>query len=120
MKKDYDKLFDEIVIEITEKGSSAIAAMKGRMSTQKFYELLEDENKAKRYARACEIRAEQMANDTLVIADNKTDDVNRDRLRVDTRKWLLSKLQPKKYGDKIEHEHTGSITLIFDKEDEQL
>ena len=28
--------------------------------------------------------------------------VNRSRLRVDTRKWLLSKLIPKKYGDKID------------------
>jgi hypothetical protein len=27
--------------------------------------------------------------------------VNRSRLRVDTRKWLLSKLAPRKYGDKL-------------------
>jgi hypothetical protein len=28
--------------------------------------------------------------------------VQKQRLRVDTRKWLLSKLAPKKYGDKLE------------------
>ena len=28
--------------------------------------------------------------------------IQRSRLRVDARKWLLSKLAPKKYGDKIE------------------
>ena len=28
--------------------------------------------------------------------------INRSRLRVDTEKWLLSKLLPKKYGDRIE------------------
>jgi len=27
---------------------------------------------------------------------------NRSRLRVDSRKWLASKLNPKKYGDKLE------------------
>lgn len=29
------------------------------------------------------------------------------RLRVESRKWLLSKLAPKKYGEKIVQEHTG-------------
>ena len=28
--------------------------------------------------------------------------VNRDRLRVDSRKWLLSKMNPKKFGEKID------------------
>jgi hypothetical protein len=28
--------------------------------------------------------------------------INRSRLRVDTRKWLLSKLDARKYGDKLE------------------
>jgi len=28
--------------------------------------------------------------------------INRSRLRVDSRKWLLSKMAPKKYGDRIE------------------
>ena len=29
--------------------------------------------------------------------------VQRNRLRVDTRKWVMSKLAPKKYGEKLEH-----------------
>jgi len=33
--------------------------------------------------------------------------VARSRLRVDTRKWVLSKMLPKIYGEKIAHEHTG-------------
>lgn len=40
-----------------------------------------------------------------------TDHINRSRLRVDTRKWLLSKLAAKKYGDKTQHEHSGTVTL---------
>lgn len=34
--------------------------------------------------------------------------VARNRLRVDARKWLASKLAPKKYGDKVLNEVTGA------------
>lgn len=37
--------------------------------------------------------------------------VARNRLRVDARKWVASKLKPKKYGDRTQHEHTGKMTL---------
>jgi len=30
------------------------------------------------------------------------------RLRVETRKWISSKLKPKKYGDKVEQTHVGA------------
>lgn len=33
--------------------------------------------------------------------------VTRSRLRVDSRKWLLSKLKPERYGDKVEHTGAG-------------
>jgi hypothetical protein len=33
------------------------------------------------------------------------------RLENGTRKWLASKLKPKKYGDKITTEHTGTVGL---------
>ncbi len=69
------------------------------------------------YAKAKEIQAELMAEEILEIADDGindtyTDDegqervnadvIQRSRLRVDSRKWLLSKLMPKKYGEKLE------------------
>lgn len=105
--KDYDTLFTTVLIEIAEQGKSAISALKGKMSTQKFFELLEDEDRAKRYARACEMRAEVIANEIIDISDNAggvVDNaiVQRDRLRVDSRKWILAKLHPKKYGEKID------------------
>ena len=34
--------------------------------------------------------------------------VAKQRLQVDTRKWLLSKLAPKKYGDKVQNVITGA------------
>lgn len=35
------------------------------------------------------------------------ENIQRSRLRVDTRKWLLSKMLPKLYGDKVSLEHSG-------------
>lgn len=37
--------------------------------------------------------------------------IQRSRLRVDTRKWLMSKLAPKKYGDKLGLEHSGEVNV---------
>jgi hypothetical protein len=34
--------------------------------------------------------------------------IGRSRLRVDARKWLASKLKPKKYGEKLSTELTGA------------
>lgn len=82
------------------------------------------------YARAKDTQAEHMAEELLEIADDGTNDwmernagngqtitvpdqehINRSRLRVDTRKWLMSKMAPKKYGDKTAVEHSGNLTL---------
>lgn len=68
----------------------------------------------KEYENACKERSEAHAEEILDIADDSAEDkdadgkvrndtVQRARLRVDTRKWLMSKLVPKKYGDKIQH-----------------
>jgi hypothetical protein len=71
------------------------------------------------YAKAKEAGIEVLADELIDIADNATNDymerngeeaegyrlngenVQRSRLRVDTRKWVLSKLAPKKYGDHL-------------------
>jgi hypothetical protein len=54
-----------------------------------------------KYARAREAQMDAMAEEILTIADKgKPDEANWLKLRVDTRKWLMSKLAPKKYGDR--------------------
>jgi len=35
------------------------------------------------------------------------ENIQRSRVRIDTRKWLASKLKPKKYGDKVDLTHGG-------------
>ncbi len=123
MKKDYDKLFDQIITEISDNGSSLLKALEGKMSSSTFYEMLKDDFKSKTYARACETRADRIADEIIAISDSTENKdnviVQRDRLRVDSRKWLLAKLQPKKYGDKLDIEHSGNVILHFDKDDEQ-
>jgi hypothetical protein len=76
---------------------------------------------AEQYARAREAQADAFADDMQDIADTppamtadgKIDagDVADKRLRIDTRKWIASKLKPKKYGDKIEQEIKGDMSL---------
>lgn len=79
--------------------------------------LLADENFQRNYARACEDRADKIAEEILDICDATSNDIikdafgnevvnhnviQRDKLRVDARKWLLSKMAPKKYGEKLD------------------
>lgn len=61
---------------------------------------------AAKYARA---RAMQMeAHEQRILdAAYEDDDPNRSRLKIDAHKWLMSKLLPKKYGDKQQVELTG-------------
>jgi len=77
------------------------------------------------YTRAKAESADALTDEMLDIADDGNNDwmttnsdeegglnyqingehIQRSRLRIETRKWLASKLKPKKYGDKITTEH---------------
>ncbi|EKH3265651.1 DNA-binding protein [Escherichia coli] len=64
------------------------------------------------YARAKEIGFEVLADEILDIADsaNNTDkdQCRRHQLMIETRKWLLAKLQPRKYGERVTQEIVGN------------
>lgn len=68
------------------------------------------------YARAREVQAETLADEIVSIADDSEEDSKvktaRDRLRVDSRKWVASKLLPKKYGDKLDLNHGAQDSLM--------
>lgn len=84
---------------------------------------------AAQYARAREVGLDALADELMEIADtpvigSKTkideegnsevtqgDMIEHRRLQVDARKWYLSKLAPKKYGDKLALEHSGAVTI---------
>lgn len=91
------------------------------------------------YANARRIQAESLADEIFDIADDGTNDwvekqddnggtgdsilnhehMQRSRLRVDTRKWYLSKVLPKVYGDKQQVEHSGGVTVDDSVSDEE-
>lgn len=83
----------------------------------------------KQYTRAKEIQAEVMSEELLEIADDAQNDymirrqeggdlddnhgwvtngeaIQRSRLRIESRKWLMGKMKPKKYGEKQTIDHT--------------
>jgi hypothetical protein len=77
---------------------------------------------AGQYALAREALLEHWAEEVVTVADDDPAQVvdqngiarydsaavQHQRLRVDSRKWVLSKLKPKEYGDKVTQEHTGA------------
>lgn len=76
------------------------------------------------YAHACKMRAENIFEDVLDIVDTRDRDtyidkdgklqvdhavIQRDKLRYDARRWMVGKMEPDKYGDKIIQQHAGEI-----------
>ena len=114
-----EELFSKVLDLIAEKGLPVYKALKEcGTSFNPFSEwLTEKKENNERYARACEIRAEYLESQMIDIADDSSNDIKvdnngqeiinseniqRSKLRVETRKWLMGKLKPKKYGDKID------------------
>lgn len=95
--------------------------------------LLDEEKKKfwEQYEKSRNVQAEIMFEELLEIADDGTNDwmekerdgntsyfingeaVSRSRLRVDTRKWFLSKVLPKKFGEKIDVTSDGKPLPIL-------
>lgn len=89
--------------------------------TRVFKEAMPDPDFAQQYARATAVRAEQLFDEIFEISDDASNDymertgkdgeslgwvengevINRSRLRIDTRKWALARMNPRKYGEKL-------------------
>jgi hypothetical protein len=84
---------------------------------------------AAQYARARNLLIDYWSDEIVEIADDSADDtievrgrlvtnhevVNRSRLRIDTRKWLLSKLKPERYGEQIKVDQTSTFKTVTDE-----
>ena len=77
----------------------------------------EDKKLAENYARAMQLRQDALFDEIIEIADSQENDVSidadgnaiinhnivqRNKLQIDARKWSLAKMNPRKYGDKID------------------
>ncbi len=86
----------------------------------------DDPGLSRAIARAREIGFDRIAMDALEIADNAAQDtiltdrggavpniewIARSRLRVDTRLKLLAKWDPKRYGERVDLNHSGSVDI---------
>jgi hypothetical protein len=89
---------------------------------------------ADQYARACAVRADEIFDEIFDIADDASNDwmerkdddgaligwrengesVRRSAIRIDARKWALARMEPKKYGDKLAMEHSGSMVITHE------
>jgi len=108
--------------------------------TTLFRWLREKEEFKQQYAIAKQESAEAMSEDCLDISDNidgnpvmvdgkplmikgeivralDNTSIQHAKLKVDTRKWLMAKMKPKKYGDRITTEHEGNIGFTDMTED---
>lgn len=95
----------EMILDRLAKGETlrAICRDEGMPPAPTVLEWVKDDREgfAERYARARESGAYAMADELLEISDAKGD-VQRSRLQADTRKWLLSKVLPRVFGDKLD------------------
>jgi len=120
-QEDKETIFNT-VFDIIESGKSLRYALKEvKLSSSTFFIWIEeDEEKSKQYARATnertELKFDSIEKDYLEEPQRDPETgridsawVQLQRLKIDSKKWELSKLNPKKYGDKIQTEHSGEI-----------
>jgi len=98
--------------------------------------LAQDSQFSEQYARAREAQADAIFDDILSIADDGRNDwmerknadgenigwmengeaMRRSQLRIEARKWMAGKLKPKKYGDKLDLNLSGSVAHLSDEQ----
>jgi hypothetical protein len=130
-----DKICEQIAT--SSKGLRSICKGEGMPSIRTVMNWLSEGEKAdgrpefkqflQQYARAKEEQADHMVEEMIEIAEHTEEDhtaftginvIQRDKLRIETRKWIAMKLKPKKYGDKVDLNHTGELKLIKFKDAE--
>ncbi len=118
------------VMATSSKGLSAICESDARFPhPATFYRwLIAHPELRETYARAKSEQLQILADEIQQIADEPqigetitmkgdtrevkiADMIDHRRLRIDTRKWLLAKLAPLKYGDKVQTELSGSVQV---------
>lgn len=94
----------------------------------------EDEKLAEQYARAIQVRADTHFSEIVEISDTQqigtvetskewgtetktADMVEHRRLRIDARKWVIARMNPRKYGDKLElaGDKDAPLTVVVKK-----
>ncbi len=105
-----------VLIESIANGASLTGAL-GRLNPAPSYFwakkcLRDDPSLRARYEQACEDRADRLAEELLELADTpipkhldgpgKSAFINQKRLQIDARKWVTSRLYPRRYGERLD------------------
>jgi hypothetical protein len=120
------EIFEKVCkeLESTHQGLKTICS-KFNTSSSAFFDLLDGEKEGKLsdlYTRARKRQAEYLFDLQREVVWKRDEDhtaftggnvIQRDRLIADTIKWQTTKLNPKKYGEKIDLNHSGSIEVDF-------
>ena len=122
-----DAVFEEICIRLSKGEPMAKICRDERMPAVSTVTLWMEKNKmvSGSIARArvegfdalaaeCLEIADETSNDVLVMETGdrpNTEYIQRSKLRIETRLKLLSKWDPKRYGDKLDVEHSGSVEI---------
>lgn len=131
----YDKAIGDLVCEALASGRSLRSVceddgMPSKTTVMRW--LLDDEAFRDQYAQARELQAEAIFDEIIDIADDGSNDwmerknadgenigwqengeaLRRSVLRVEARKWMAGKLKPKKYGEKLDLNHSGRVDLV--------
>lgn len=113
------KRIRSILMQMTHDGKSLRQACKSEgIAPSTFIDWVDaDPALAEQYGRAREALIEHWAEDVIEISDEAVPStanggldsaaVAKQRLQVDSRKWILSKLSPKRFGDKVEQTLQG-------------
>ena len=104
-----EDLADEICSRISEGRSvHSICKDKDMPSRPTFYKWLADHDQfLNKYNAATEQRADFHFDEMLDIADSvepETAEVSKAKLQIDTRKWIVARMRPRKYGDNPQEE----------------
>lgn len=106
--------WEESVLDALSIGKSVAAACSiAGIETSTFYRRqAKDEAFAQRVTRARELQQDALVDEMQALADKATpEDWQVVRLQIWTRQWTAGKLRPRKYGDKIQTEHSGSVEV---------
>jgi len=94
---------DNVILALSESGNLSKACRETGVSKTTFLRWCDESpQNADRYVRAREAGLDAEADKAIEEAMTASD-AGLGRLALDARKWYLSKLMPKKYGDKLTH-----------------
>lgn len=103
--------FEMVILDMHSGLSLKKSLEKHQITATTFYNAVESNhffNTA--YASAQRARAELLADEVVDIADTELDP-QRARNRMDARRWYASKMQPQKYGDRIDLNITERVDI---------